>query len=307
MDDLVSIIIPTYKRSRMLKRAISSALYQSYNPIEVIVVDDNGVGSSDSAHVSEIVSCLRDPRVRLICNEVNLGGAEARNVGICAAKGSYVAFLDDDDEYEPDKLALSMARFESEHRENLAIVYGFATSVYEDGSTFLNDGDCEGWCPEKLLETRCLAATSQWVCLKNALKAVGGFVDAPAKQDSILMLKLFKAGYEVACVRASLSLYHEHSQGRISGSKKTIEGERILQELGRTFYDHFSQEEIDQIEFYYETRMAILYFSSGGYAKSLKYLCSAWKRRGPRALGHAALPLLRLARAKVNDFAIGRK
>ena len=259
----------------MLERAIRSVLSQDYERFEIVVVDDNGSDGPDSDHVAGVVAAIGDGRVRVVRNEVNLGGAEARNVGIQIARGSYVAFLDDDDEYEQGKLSLSMERFKQDESGRVAVVCGWATSVYDNGATFLNDSVHEGCCLDELLETRCIAATSQWVCRKSALLKVGGFTKAPAKQDSILMLKLLSAGYEVACIQRSLSRYYEHSGGRISGTSKTIEGERVLQELGRRLYGYFDKTTIDRIEYSYEARLSVLYFACGDYGKCWEYVVRA--------------------------------
>ncbi len=99
---LVSVIIPTYKQEKLLINAISSVLAQSYRNIELIVVDDN----SDESNISikSIIEQINDKRLIYIKNTVNLGSARTRNVGINFSKGEYITFLDDDDEYYPDKV-----------------------------------------------------------------------------------------------------------------------------------------------------------------------------------------------------------
>jgi glycosyltransferase involved in cell wall biosynthesis len=91
---IFSIVLPTCDREHMLRRAVASVLRQTLTSFELIVVDD-GPGRSDLRWLSE----LSDQRIRLIRNPRPMGVAAARNVGIEAATGEYVAFLDDDDEY----------------------------------------------------------------------------------------------------------------------------------------------------------------------------------------------------------------
>lgn len=95
---LVSAIIPTHNRAEMLKRAIRSVQLQTYSHLEIIVVDD---ASQDKT--SEVVASFGDPRIRYIRHDTNRGGSVARNTGIRAATGEYISFLDDDDEWEPEK------------------------------------------------------------------------------------------------------------------------------------------------------------------------------------------------------------
>lgn len=92
----VSVVIPTYNRAGVLGRAITSVLSQTFPDLECIVVDD---GSTDQTVV--LVERFQDPRLRLLRLPVNKGGGHARNVGIQAARGELLAFLDNDDEWLP--------------------------------------------------------------------------------------------------------------------------------------------------------------------------------------------------------------
>lgn len=95
----VSVIIPTYNRARMVGRAIRSVLNQTYQDFEIIVVDD---GSTDDTE--GVVRGFNDDRIRYMRHDENKGAAAARNTGIKAALGEYVAFQDSDDEWLPEKL-----------------------------------------------------------------------------------------------------------------------------------------------------------------------------------------------------------
>lgn len=96
---LVTVIIPTYKRPHLLVRAINSVLNQTYENLEVLVVDDHSQDETQS-----VVRAVIDPRVRYVGHDVNKGLPAVRNTGIRAARGEYIAFLDDDDEWREDKI-----------------------------------------------------------------------------------------------------------------------------------------------------------------------------------------------------------
>ena len=100
---MVSVIIPCHNNRNEIGHAVTSVLKQTYDKIEVIVVDN---GSSVPLDKNE--AYLSDPRVKLLTFKEALGAAGARNVGVKAAKGRYVAFLDADDYWEKDKLAHQM-------------------------------------------------------------------------------------------------------------------------------------------------------------------------------------------------------
>lgn len=109
VKDLVSVVIPTYRRSDMLTRAIDSVLGQTYANVECIVVNDNIVGDEHSLVLYENLKVYEnDPRFRFLEQEKHINGAAARNVGIRAAKGEYIAFLDDDDYWEKEKLQMQV-------------------------------------------------------------------------------------------------------------------------------------------------------------------------------------------------------
>ena len=95
----VSVILPTYNRAEFLRSAIESVLKQTYTDLEIIVSDDK---STD--HTEEVVRSFKDERIKYIRNKGNKGVSAARNSAIMASKGEYIAFLDDDDEWLPDKL-----------------------------------------------------------------------------------------------------------------------------------------------------------------------------------------------------------
>jgi glycosyltransferase involved in cell wall biosynthesis len=95
----ISVIIPVFNRADVLPRALRSALNQSYRDLEIIVVDD---GSTDP--IAAVVGDFPDPRVRLVRHETRRGAAAARNSGVRHARGDFVAFLDSDDEWYPEKL-----------------------------------------------------------------------------------------------------------------------------------------------------------------------------------------------------------
>ena len=101
---MVSCVIPTFKRSVTLTRAIDSVLRQTYKNVEVLVVDDNEKDTPDSLNVRSLVQSYTDPRVKLVTQPKHINGAEARNAGVRSSIGEYIAFLDDDDVWMPEKI-----------------------------------------------------------------------------------------------------------------------------------------------------------------------------------------------------------
>ncbi|MEQ1789882.1 MAG: glycosyltransferase family 2 protein [Rickettsiales bacterium] len=103
-NPLISVIITAYNRASLVSRAIESATKQTYTNIEIIVVDDASIDNT-----LEVVDGLKNPLIRIIKNAKNLGASGAKNVGVAGAQGEYIAFLDSDDVWSPQKLELQYA------------------------------------------------------------------------------------------------------------------------------------------------------------------------------------------------------
>lgn len=123
----VSVIIPTYQRASLVGNAVRSVLSQSYTDLEVIVVDD---GSTDET--SGVLSRFGDS-IRVV-RQSNQGLSAARNAGIKASVGRYVAFLDDDDEWMPDRLKVQVALLEADEQIGLAFA---DMDAYDETDRFL--------------------------------------------------------------------------------------------------------------------------------------------------------------------------
>lgn len=121
MEDLISIVITTYKRSDKIEGAIKSVISQTYKNIEIIVVDDNAKIQDERNKTEKIVKKYKN--VIYIQNKENLGGALSRNVGIKNAKGKFIAFLDDDDKYIKDKIEKQYQCYKQHKNDNVGLIY----------------------------------------------------------------------------------------------------------------------------------------------------------------------------------------
>lgn len=156
-DPLVSIIMAACNCAAYVGEAIESSIQQTYENWELLCIDD---GSTDGTRDIVRHYIDRDERIRLICNEENLGAAGARNRGIEQARGEFIAILDADDVSLPDRLARSIAAF-SEHPE-VALVGSGATLI--DSSR----ADRGVWYKHDLVHSSVMIRT-------GALREVGGY------------------------------------------------------------------------------------------------------------------------------------
>ena len=129
MKDLVSVIIPTYKRSECLLRAIESVLSQTYKKIEIIVVDDNDEDSVyRKENESKLDKYISTNKIVYVKHKKNLNGANARNTGIKVAKGFYITFLDDDDYFLPSRIE----KFVNLLKDNKMYDGAYSSVIFED-------------------------------------------------------------------------------------------------------------------------------------------------------------------------------
>lgn len=203
-DPTVSVVIPTYNRAAVLGRSIESVLSQTYRDFELLIVDD---GSTDETRC--VIESYDDDRIRYLRQDFNEGAPAARNRGIRAANGEFIAFQDSDDRWHAGKLEHQMNAFENAP-PTVGVVYtGFwraedDTNFWRDttGGMYLPGPDVEtkeGDIHESLLRENFIS-TQVVVVRTECLEAVGGFDESlSACQDWELWIRLSER-YEFALV-----------------------------------------------------------------------------------------------------------
>lgn len=218
MKPLVSIIIPTYNAERYLARALQSAIGQTYDELEIVVVDD---GSKDET--ARIVAEYKDPRIVYLYQD-NAGQGNARNRGLRVCKGEYVSFLDADDRYHPRKVEKQMA-FLREH-PGYKIVYCNALHVYAGAPGVLHKRRHvyrSGQVLPELLKSSYINPNTVLVA-RAVFEKCGGFVETryyPEEWD--LWLRMALAGFEFGYLDEDLVTVEVRE-----GSNTTMEIQPIL-------------------------------------------------------------------------------
>ena len=194
---LVSVVVPVYNRPDLVCAAIDSVLGQTYDRVELIVVDD---GSTD-----ETVDVIQSeyPTVRLIEHDEQHGGSAARNSGIEEASGKYVAFLDSDDTWAPSKLERQVNRLESESTDIVAAYCDYHTDKSNPLVQAVSDmvrrprGQEGGAELIPLVMTRRLdlGGASTLIANSELVRAIGGFDESfPRHQDLEFVIRLLERG-----------------------------------------------------------------------------------------------------------------
>ncbi|KQC09937.1 MAG: hypothetical protein APR62_12910 [Smithella sp. SDB] len=219
MAPQVSVIIPVYNRAKIIRRALNSVLSQTFQDFEIIVVDDC---SKDDTR--EALFTIKDPRIRCYTHKVNKGGAVARNTAIKEVRGTYVAFLDSDDEWLPGKLEQQIKAF---HRlpESYGLLFTGANRFDEKGTLLWTAHPTKrGWIFNELLMENIGGPLSSILVKKEFLDRVGGFDEnLPSCQDWDLYLRLSKVCQVDYLEEALLNYYiNKQDRFRISNSQKAV-------------------------------------------------------------------------------------
>jgi glycosyltransferase involved in cell wall biosynthesis len=202
---MTSVVIPAYNAAATIERAIRSVLIQD-EPIEIVVVDD---GSTDET--AGMVRSFTDERIVVLRSEANRGAAAARNLGIAWSRGKYVAFLDADDAWRPDKLAIQVKMMERDP----GLVLCTCDSVFVGPSGEIRRrshayrppvSGPDAW---RALLTYSFIATPTVLARRDDLVALGGFNEAlPVAEDLDLWIRLALRG-SVGVVREVLVEIHD--------------------------------------------------------------------------------------------------
>jgi glycosyltransferase involved in cell wall biosynthesis len=178
-----TVIIPVYNQPRLLRDALESIYEQSYDAFEVIVVDDN----SDT-DIRTVVSEF--PEARIISHNENLGAGAARNTGIEAAHGVFIAFLDADDTWEESKLEKQRDIFRQRGNE-LGLVYTGFVQYELDGTAWERSPEARGDIYVDELERDRIHPTSTVMVRRNVFNEVGKFdATLPSRQDYDLWIRI---------------------------------------------------------------------------------------------------------------------
>lgn len=211
---IISVIIPAYNAEKTLEKTIESVLQQTFFDWELIIIND---GSQDST--VEVVSRIRDPRIQLF-SYPNAGVSASRNRGIAKASGEFIAFLDADDLWTPDKLEASLQALQA--NPQAAVAYSWTDYIDESGQFFRpgNHLTENGNVYAKLLLGFFLENGSNALIRKQALTEVGGFDESLAgPEDWEISLRLARQ-YQFIAVPIPQVLYRLSPQSASSNIEK---------------------------------------------------------------------------------------
>jgi len=215
--NLVSIIIPYFKKKDYILDAVNSVLNQTYQNFEIIIVYDDS-SKSELPLIYEIQKL--DNRIRVLINEKNIGAGLSRNIGIKNSNGKYIAFLDADDIWKTEKLKKQINIME---QNSLSITHT-SYEIIDKNNKQVDIRNAMQLNFKKLLKS-CDVGLSTVMIKKDLFNEKNKFLSIKTKEDYILWLSLSKNGYIFYAIKESLSLWRI-SKNSLSSSiiRKLIDG-----------------------------------------------------------------------------------
>ena len=279
MDPLVSIIVPTYKRPDMLGRALDSLVGQTYGNIEIIVISDNDPDSDYAAETNRVMEgYLGDSRVRFMTTSGHTGGGFARNVACREAHGDYLAFLDDDDEFLPDKVETQLDYM---LKEGLDFCWQDVAWYNERGKLVEHRrlDHCHDFSKNGLLRAHLLTPicpTSTYMLKKSLFDRTDGFGEVIAGQDWWLILRCIEADARFGYMPEVHVRQYLHSGERLSTGQNKIEGENARYSATRRYLHLLDKAEIRYTKFRHNAVLAFASARGRLPVKSIRYAFGAF-------------------------------
>ena len=273
----ISVIIPTHNRADILPRAIKSIQNQTRPVDEIIVVSD---GSTDNTE--EVVKALaeKDGRIRLIAYHPGHNGNYARNRGLEAATGEFIAFLDDDDEWLPRKTELQMELFEKE--PDVGLVYSSQNCIYTDsGITYQTQPMYRGDLSKRIFIRGEMGTPSQVMVRKSVLDQTGPFdLELGALQDYDLWIRCCLVTKVDFVAEPCINYYNSTSTNQVSANtEKYIHARLYIREKYREEIAKFGKEFETKIDTLVENRIAERCLRNGQRKDARRHALKAWKIR----------------------------
>ena len=221
----VSVIIPTHNRAELLCSAVTSVLNQTFQDFEIVIIDD---ASTDQTR--DVIAHFKDTRIRCIHNQVSKGDAGARNVGIMNSHCGYIAFLDDDDEWLPEKLNIQTCVLDNGPAEVGGVCTGYFV-INKVGGSILSVCNPE----TDDLSKENFITTSSILLKKECFEQYGLFDEnMPTSSDYDMWIRISK-GFSFEIIKTPLVKYCFHENRLTFNYDKMVKGKEILFEK----YDDF--------------------------------------------------------------------
>ena len=269
-NTLVSIIIPTYQRPSMLKKALESCINQTHKNLEVLVIDNNEFNDQFQINTTQVVKEIDDERIQLFCVGADYNAVQARNYGIKISKGKFINFLDDDDELYLTKISKQLDLFHSSNVE-LSIIGGFADIYQGDKLIRIEKNEIRGNVLIDHYKSN-LITTSIGLFNADTVKKTNGFMDIPSAQEYMFILEMLRTNPNYDYVEEPLVKINQHSGPRISNQKNKAIGAIKAWETVSRLINNLDETQKKEIRRNHLVNISVSYSTAGQKYQSIRYL-----------------------------------
>ena len=219
--DLVSAIIPYFKKKSFIDQSISSVLNQSYSNIEIIIVYDDEE-KSDLEYLRKIYNSNK--KIKIIVNEKNIGAGFSRNKGIHEAKGKYVCFIDSDDIWKKEKIENQLNYM----KKNNYKISHTSYEIINDKNKIIGNRKAKDFYNVKDILTSCDIGLSSVILEKDLIDDQIQFSNLKTKEDFVLWLKILKSKVTIGGLDENLLLWRKTKNSLSSSTiQKLFDGFRV--------------------------------------------------------------------------------
>ena len=268
----VSIVVPTKDRPDYLYRAIKSILNQTYKNWECIVIDDNSKIPATKS-IGDLIN--NDKRFTLIRNKKSEFASKSRNIGIHKSKGELIAFLDDDDYWDKNKLS---EQLEFMIKNNFEVTYCWTNLIDSDNNLKIREPNISGNIFDLMLDEQPLCNCSTFIVSKEALMKVGYFNTLLKRGNDGDLIRKLSAKYQIGLLKKRLVFYQINSRGTNISTNNKIGIKRSLKSYKYRLY-FFKKDLINRPLKYANINLEIArcYAKLNMLKMSLKYFLKALK------------------------------
>jgi len=228
LNPSISVIITTYNRTDLLYQSVKSVINQRYSNYEIIIVDDHSTDGTEDLFNNKLNKL--ESRIRYFKHDSNKGLTESRNTGLKYANGDYVAFLDDDDEWEANKLEKQMVWLSNNSVKNNILYCGLKTVDNSGKEISVNKPNINGEIKKAIINPGLNTIPSSWILNTKELKGIGGFdTDLRTGIDHDFWMKLAKEDFVANYIPDTLVISRKSNNQmtrdvnqRIKGIKKYL-------------------------------------------------------------------------------------
>ena len=219
--DLISVIIPYYKKKRFIDHSLNSVINQTYSNFEIIIIYDD----EDKTELNYLIEKYKNyKKIKFIVNEKNIGAGLSRNKGIISANGKYISFIDADDVWEKDKLKIQLTFMKNIGSKISHTSY----KIINEENEVIGIRKAKNFFNIKEIIKSCDIGLSSVMLKKEIIDSEIQFPNLRTKEDFVLWLKILSKEIQISALDQNLLLWRKTENSLSSSvSQKLLDGFRV--------------------------------------------------------------------------------